>query len=54
MPRGPRGHRYLSKIEAGQLTLDLADYSLKDVVDTVVSAVESLANGKKLALIVIR
>jgi signal transduction histidine kinase len=40
----------LSKIEAGQLTLDLADYSLKDVVDTVVSAVGSLANGKKLAL----
>jgi signal transduction histidine kinase len=40
----------LSKIEAGQLTLDLADYSLKDVVDTVISAVESLANGKKLAL----
>jgi hypothetical protein len=25
----------LSKIEAGQLTLDLDDYSLKDVVDTV-------------------
>jgi len=40
----------LSKIEAGQLTLDLADYSIKDVVDSVVSAVESLANGKKLAL----
>jgi signal transduction histidine kinase len=40
----------LSKIEAGQLTLDLADYSLKDVVDNVVSAVESLANGKKLSL----
>jgi len=40
----------LSKIEAGQLTLDLADYLLKDVVDTVVSAVGSLANGKKLAL----
>ena len=40
----------LSKIEAGQLTLDLADYSLKDVVHTVVTAVESLANGKKLAL----
>jgi GAF domain-containing protein len=40
----------LSKIEAGQLTLDLADYSLKDVVDTVVSAVGSLASGKKLAL----
>jgi GAF domain-containing protein len=40
----------LSKIEAGQLTLDLADYSIKDVVDSVVSAVGSLANGKKLAL----
>ena len=40
----------LSKIEAGQLTLDLADYSLKDVVHTVVTAVESLATGKKLAL----
>ena len=40
----------LSKIEAGQLTLDLADYSLKDVVHTVITAVESLANGKKLAL----
>jgi two-component sensor histidine kinase len=40
----------LSKIEAGQLTLDLADYSLKDVVDSVVSAVGSLANGKNLAL----
>jgi signal transduction histidine kinase len=40
----------LSKIEAGQLTLDLADYSLQDVVDTVVSAVGSLANRKKLAL----
>jgi signal transduction histidine kinase len=40
----------LSKIEAGQLTLDLADYSLQDVVHTVVVAVESLANGKELAL----
>jgi signal transduction histidine kinase len=40
----------LSKIEAGQLTLDLADYSLKNVVDTVVVAVESLAAGKKLSL----
>jgi GAF domain-containing protein len=40
----------LSKIEAGQLTLDLADYSLKNVVDTVVVAVESLANGKRLSL----
>src|SRR5262249_2219436 len=40
----------LSKIEAGQLTLDLSDYSLQDVVHTVIVAVESLANGKKLAL----
>ena len=40
----------LSKIEAGQLTLDLADYSLTDVVHTVVTAIEPLASGKKLAL----
>ena len=40
----------LSKIEAGQLTLDLADYSLKEVVHTVFTAVESLATGKKLTL----
>ena len=39
----------LSKIEAGQLTLDLADYSLKDVAQTVYSAVEPLAADKKLA-----
>lgn len=38
----------LSKIEAGQLTLDLADYSLKDVAHTVYSAVEPLAADKKL------
>ena len=40
----------LSKIEAGELTLDLADYSLKEVVQTVFTAVELLATGKKLAL----
>jgi signal transduction histidine kinase len=40
----------LSKIEAGQLTLSLNDYSLKDVVQSVFSAVESLATAKKLAL----
>ena len=40
----------LSKIEAGQLTLDLSDYSLKDIVHTVFTAVESLATGKNLAL----
>jgi signal transduction histidine kinase len=40
----------LSKIEAGQLTLALAEYLVKDVVHNVFSAVESLANEKKLAL----
>jgi signal transduction histidine kinase len=40
----------LSKIEAGQLSLALADYSLKEVVHSVFSAVESLAHEKKLAL----
>jgi signal transduction histidine kinase len=40
----------LSKIEAGQLTLSLGNYSMGDVVQAVVSAVESLASEKKLAL----
>src|SRR5262245_46337779 len=40
----------LSKIEAGQLTLDLSDYSLTDVVHTVVTAIDPLATGNKLAL----
>jgi GAF domain-containing protein len=39
----------LSKIEAGQLVLALADYSLKNIVHTVYSAVEPLALEKKLA-----
>src|SRR6266700_1244404 len=39
----------LSKIEAGQLTLSLSDYSLGDVVHGVVAAVEPLAAGKRLA-----
>jgi signal transduction histidine kinase len=39
----------LSKIEAGQLTLSLDDYSLGDVVHGVVSAVEPLAAEKRLA-----
>ena len=38
----------LSKIEAGQLTLSMTDYSLKQVVHTVYSAVEPLAAQKKL------
>jgi len=39
----------LSKIEAGQLTLSLTDYSLGDMVHGVVSAVEPLAAEKRLA-----
>jgi GAF domain-containing protein len=39
----------LSKIEAGQLTLSLEDYSLSDLVHGVVSAVEPLAAKKRLA-----
>jgi signal transduction histidine kinase len=40
----------LSKIEAGELTLSLSDYSLKNVIQTVFSAVEPLANQKQIAL----
>jgi signal transduction histidine kinase len=40
----------LSKIEAGQLTLSLSDYSLKSVIHTVFSPVEPLANEKQIAL----
>ena len=39
----------LSKIEAGQLTLSLDNYSMKDVVHSVYGAVEALAADKKLA-----
>jgi signal transduction histidine kinase len=39
----------LSKIEAGQLTLALDDYSMKDVVNGVYGAVEPLAADKKIA-----
>jgi signal transduction histidine kinase len=38
----------LSKIEAGQLTLSLDDYSLSDLVHGVVSAIEPLAAEKRL------
>jgi signal transduction histidine kinase len=38
----------LSKIEAGQLVLTLNDYSMKDVLYSVFSAVEPLASEKKL------
>jgi signal transduction histidine kinase len=40
----------LSKIEAGQLTLSLDDYSIKDVVHNVFTVVEPLATEKNLAL----
>jgi signal transduction histidine kinase len=39
----------LTKIEAGQLTLSLADYSLKEIVDGVMTALEPLAIEKHLA-----
>ena len=40
----------LSKIEAGQLVLGIEGYSMRDVVQTVVSATESLAAAKSLPL----
>jgi signal transduction histidine kinase len=40
----------LSKIEAGQLTLSLTHYSIKEMVHNVYTAVESLATSKNLAL----
>jgi signal transduction histidine kinase len=40
----------LSKIEAGQLTLSLSDYSLKNVIQTVFSAIEPLASEKQITL----
>jgi signal transduction histidine kinase len=39
----------LSKIEAGQLVLELSDYSLQDIAQTVRSTLEPLAADKKLA-----
>jgi signal transduction histidine kinase len=41
----------LSKIEAGQLTLTIEDYAMPAVVHSVVSATESLAKAKGLALV---
>lgn len=43
----------LSKIEAGQLTLSLSDYSMREIIQTVFTGVESLAAEKQLALKVI-
>jgi signal transduction histidine kinase len=39
----------LSKIEAGQLVLDLSDYCIQDIAQTVRSTLEPLAADKKLA-----
>jgi GAF domain-containing protein len=39
----------LSKIEAGQLVLELTDYSLEDIAQTVRSTLEPLAADKRLA-----
>ncbi len=39
----------LSKIEAGQLVLELSEYSVQDIVQTVRSTLEPLAADKKLA-----
>jgi signal transduction histidine kinase len=40
----------IAKIEAGQFSLNLAEYALANVVETVCAATESLAETKKLAL----
>jgi signal transduction histidine kinase len=40
----------LSKIEAGQLTLSLTDYSLKNVIHAVISTVAPLAKEKQIVL----
>jgi signal transduction histidine kinase len=39
----------LSKIEAGQLVLELSDYCIQDIAQTVRSTLEPLATDKKLA-----
>jgi signal transduction histidine kinase len=40
----------IAKIEAGQFSLNLAEYALSNVVETVRAATESLAETKKLSL----
>ena len=40
----------IAKIESGQFTLNMAEYTIDSVVETVRSATESLAQNKKLAL----
>src|SRR5262249_9644226 len=40
----------IAKIESGQFTLNMAEYAIESVVETVRSATESLAQNKKLAI----
>jgi signal transduction histidine kinase len=40
----------IAKIESGQFTLNIGEYAIESVVETVRSATESLAQNKKLAL----
>jgi len=40
----------IAKMESGQFTLNIAEYAIESVVETVRSATESLAQNKKLAL----
>jgi signal transduction histidine kinase len=40
----------IAKIESGQFTLNMAEYAIENVVETVRSATESLAQNKNLAL----
>jgi signal transduction histidine kinase len=40
----------IAKIESGQFTLNMAEYAIESVVETVRAATESLAQNKRLAL----
>src|SRR4029077_19212148 len=40
----------IAKIESGQFTLNMGEYDVQSIVETVRSATESLAQNKKLAL----
>jgi len=40
----------IAKMESGQFTLNMAEYAIESIVETVRSATESLAQNKKLAL----
>jgi signal transduction histidine kinase len=40
----------IAKIESGQFSLNMAEYAIESVVETVRSATESLAHNKRLAL----